>query len=112
MASRRPPGRVVHSGHITNTRFASVRVAPPRRGRSRRGCPPRRAASACRSRGKLKGEKPELTGRQQADPVRSRASGEFSIAGLMEVFTIGRATVNRILNHTTSSTSVISEPPA
>ncbi|WP_199561910.1 helix-turn-helix domain-containing protein [Micromonospora deserti] len=35
--------------------------------------------------------------RQQAELVRMRASGEYSIADLMEMFSVGRATVYRVL---------------
>ncbi|GAA2078426.1 recombinase family protein [Actinomadura alba] len=44
-----------------------------------------------------KGKKPKLTTRQQAELVRMRASGEDSIADLMEMFSVGRATVYRVL---------------
>ncbi|WP_431904525.1 helix-turn-helix domain-containing protein [Nonomuraea sp. bgisy101] len=51
-----------------------------------------------RSRGKLKGRRPKLTTRQQAELVRMRTTGEYTIADLMEVFSIGRATVYRVLD--------------
>ncbi|MGN9844221.1 recombinase family protein [Nonomuraea sp. H19] len=54
-------------------------------------------AIAC-SKGKLKGKQPKLSARQQAELVRMHSSGEYSIADLMEVFTVGRATVYRVLD--------------
>ena len=43
-------------------------------------------------------EEPKLTTRQRAELVRIHASGEYTIAELMEVFSIGRATVHRVLD--------------
>lgn len=57
----------------------------------------REGMAVARSKGKLKGKKPKLTARQQAELVRMRASGEYSIADLMEMFSVGRATVYRVL---------------
>ena len=57
----------------------------------------REGMAVARSKGKLKGKKPKLTARQQAELVRMRADGEYSIADLMEMFSIGRATVYRVL---------------
>ncbi|MGP3960958.1 recombinase family protein [Nonomuraea sp. 3N208] len=45
-----------------------------------------------------KGKQPKLSARQQAELVRMHSSGEYSIADLMEVFTVGRATVYRVLD--------------
>ncbi|MFG2017154.1 helix-turn-helix domain-containing protein [Actinomadura geliboluensis] len=50
-----------------------------------------------RSSGKLKGRAPKLTARQQTELVRMHATGDYTIAELMEVFTVGRATVYRVL---------------
>ncbi|MFI0450112.1 helix-turn-helix domain-containing protein [Actinomadura sp. 6N118] len=47
--------------------------------------------------GKLKGKPPQLTTRQQAELVRTHATGTHTIGDLMEVFSIGRATVYRVL---------------
>ncbi|MFC4005945.1 recombinase family protein [Nonomuraea purpurea] len=58
----------------------------------------REGMAIARSKGKLKGKKPKLSVRQQAELVRMHASGEYSIADLMEVFTVGRATVYRVLD--------------
>ncbi|MEV4002319.1 helix-turn-helix domain-containing protein [Actinomadura sp. NPDC049753] len=57
----------------------------------------REGMAIARTRGKLKGRQPKLTARQQAELVRMRASGEYSINDLMEVFSVGRATVYRVL---------------
>lgn len=58
----------------------------------------REGMAVARDKGKLKGKKPKLTTRQQAELVRMRSSGEYSIADLMEMFSIGRATVYRTLD--------------
>jgi DNA invertase Pin-like site-specific DNA recombinase len=60
----------------------------------------REGMAVARSRGKLKGKQPKLTARQQAELVRMRASGEYSIADLMAMFSVGRATVYRVLERT------------
>jgi DNA invertase Pin-like site-specific DNA recombinase len=59
-----------------------------------------------RSRGKLKGRAPKLTGRQQAELVRMHASGDYTIAELMEVFSVGRATVYRVLARASTKPAV------
>jgi DNA invertase Pin-like site-specific DNA recombinase len=57
----------------------------------------REGMAVARSKGKLKGKQPKLTTRQQAELVRMRSTGEYSIADLMEMFSVGRATVYRVL---------------
>jgi DNA invertase Pin-like site-specific DNA recombinase len=57
----------------------------------------REGMAVARSKGKLRGKKPKLTARQQAELVRMRIGGEYSIADLMEMFSVGRATVYRVL---------------
>jgi DNA invertase Pin-like site-specific DNA recombinase len=57
----------------------------------------REGMAIARSRGKLKGRRPKLTARQQAELVRMHATGNYTITELMEVFSIGRATVYRAL---------------
>ncbi|GAA3683973.1 hypothetical protein GCM10022224_055760 [Nonomuraea antimicrobica] len=44
-----------------------------------------------RSRGRLKGRAPKLTTRQQAELVRMYATGNYTIAELMEVFSVTEA---------------------
>jgi DNA invertase Pin-like site-specific DNA recombinase len=53
--------------------------------------------AVARSRGRLKGKQPKLSARQQAELVRMHSTGEYAIADLMEVFSVGRATVYRVL---------------
>jgi hypothetical protein len=64
----------------------------------------REGIAIARSRGKLKGRQPELTARQQAELVRMHATGGYTIAELMEVFSVGRATVCRVLGRAAAST--------
>jgi len=58
----------------------------------------REGMAVARSRGRLKGKQPKLSARQQAELARMHATGEYTIADLMEVFSIGRATVYRALD--------------
>lgn len=58
----------------------------------------REGMAVARAKGKLKGKKPKLTARQQSEFIRMRGSGEYSIADLMEMFSVGRATVYRVLD--------------
>ncbi|MCX5114688.1 hypothetical protein OOK13_40745 [Streptomyces sp. NBC_00378] len=57
----------------------------------------REGMAAARARGKLKGRQPKLSARQQAEPVRMHATGDYTIAELMKVFSVGRPTVCRAL---------------
>jgi DNA invertase Pin-like site-specific DNA recombinase len=57
----------------------------------------REGMAVARSRGRLKGKQPKLSARQQAELVRMYATGEYTIADLVEVFSVGRATVYRVL---------------
>ena len=56
------------------------------------------AVAKAKAKGKFKGEQPRLSARQQAELVRVRATGDYTIADLMEVFSAGRATVYRVLD--------------
>jgi DNA invertase Pin-like site-specific DNA recombinase len=56
----------------------------------------REGMAVARARGKLKGRQPKLSARQQAELIRMHATGEYTIAELMEVFSVGRATVYRV----------------
>lgn len=60
----------------------------------------REGMAIARSRGKLKGKQPKLTPLQQAELARMHTTGDYTIAELMEVFSIGRATVYRALDRT------------
>ncbi len=62
----------------------------------------REGMAVARAKGKLRGKQPKLTPRQQAELTRMHATGEYTIADLMEVFSIGRATVYRTLERTVS----------
>lgn len=53
-------------------------------------------AIAC-AKGKLRGKQPKLAARQQPELARMHATGEYTIAELMEVFSVSRATVYRTL---------------
>jgi len=57
----------------------------------------REGMAAARAKGKLKGKPPKLSARQQAELVRMHGTGEYTIADLMELFSVGRATVYRVL---------------
>jgi len=57
----------------------------------------REGMAVARAKGKLKGKQPKLTPRQQTELTRMHATGEYTIADLMEVFSVGRATVYRTL---------------
>jgi DNA invertase Pin-like site-specific DNA recombinase len=57
----------------------------------------REGMAVARSRGRLKGKQPRLSARQQAGLARMHATGEYTIADLAEVFSVGRATVYRVL---------------
>ena len=63
----------------------------------------REGMATARARGKLKGKKPKLTARQQAGLARMHAAGEYTIADLMEVFSVGRATIYRVLHRAATS---------
>jgi DNA invertase Pin-like site-specific DNA recombinase len=53
--------------------------------------------AVARAKGKLRGKQPKLTPCQQAELTRMHATGDYTIADLMEVFSVGRATVYRTL---------------
>lgn len=57
----------------------------------------REGMAVARSKGRLKGKKPKLSARQQAELVRMHSAGEYTITELMEVFSVGRATVYRVV---------------
>lgn len=68
----------------------------------------REGMAIARSRGKLMGKAPKLTPRQQAELVRMHSTGEYTIAELMEVFSVGRATVHRVLQRVPAQSSSVS----
>jgi DNA invertase Pin-like site-specific DNA recombinase len=63
----------------------------------------REGMAVARARGKLKGRQPKLSARQQAELVRMHSTGDYTIAELMEVFSVGRATVYRVLQRATAA---------
>jgi DNA invertase Pin-like site-specific DNA recombinase len=58
----------------------------------------REGMAIARAKGKLRGKQPKLTTRQRAELARMHAFGEYTVAELMEVFSIGRATIYRVLD--------------
>ncbi len=69
----------------------------------------REGMAIAKERGRLKGKQPKLTTRQQAELVRLHSSGEYTIAELMEVFSVGRATVYRVLHRAKQETAQAQE---
>jgi DNA invertase Pin-like site-specific DNA recombinase len=69
----------------------------------------REGMAIAKGRGRLKGKQPKLTTRQQAELVRMHASGDYTIAELMEVFSVGRATVYRVLHRAKQKTAQAQE---
>lgn len=66
----------------------------------------REGMAVARATGRLRGrQQPKLSARQQTELRRMRASGDYSIADLAELFTIGRATVYRTLHREGPSTA-------
>ena len=65
----------------------------------------REGMAVARAKGRLRGKQPKLSAKQQTELRRMRASGDYSIADLAELFTIGRATVYRTLRREGSSTA-------
>ncbi|MET9607254.1 recombinase family protein [Streptomyces sp. NPDC006512] len=57
----------------------------------------REGVAVARAKSKLKGKQPKLTARRQADLVKQHQSGEHTIAGLAELFSVSRATVYRVI---------------
>ena len=57
----------------------------------------REGMAVARAKGKLRGKQPKLTVQQQAELARMHATGEYTIAELMEVVGVGRATVYRTI---------------
>ena len=53
-----------------------------------------------KSKGKLKGKKPKLSDRRQAELRRMYDTEEYSISDLAEVFAVSRPTVYRVLART------------
>ena len=71
----------------------------------------REGMAIARTRGKLKGRQPKLTARQQAELVRMHATGDYTIVELMEVFSVGRATVYRVLERAAATPAGAADTP-
>ncbi len=56
--------------------------------------------AVARAKGKLKGKKPKLSDRRQAELRRMYDTGEYSISDLAELFDVSRPTVYRVLQRT------------
>jgi DNA invertase Pin-like site-specific DNA recombinase len=65
----------------------------------------REGMAIAKSKGKLRGKQPKLTGRQQAHLVQLHAAGEHTIAELAELFAVSRPTVHRVLERNRTSTT-------
>lgn len=50
-----------------------------------------------RAKGKLRGKQPKLSEKQQKELCRMRATGDYSISELAELFSVSRPTVYRTL---------------
>ncbi|WP_031465741.1 recombinase family protein [Sciscionella sediminilitoris] len=62
----------------------------------------REGMAVARAKGKLRGKKPKLSPKQQAELRRMHATGEYTIADLTELFSVSRPTVYRTLQRTVS----------
>ena len=58
----------------------------------------REGMSTARARGKLRGQQPKLSDRQQRELRRMYATGKYSTRGLTELFSVSRPTVYRTIN--------------
>ncbi|TCN30627.1 resolvase-like protein [Kribbella orskensis] len=65
----------------------------------------REGMAIAKSKGKLRGKQPKLTGRQQTHLVQLHAAGEHNIAELAELFAVSRPTVYRVLERHRASTT-------
>lgn len=62
----------------------------------------REGMAVARSKGKLRGKQPKLTRAQEAHLVKLHGAGEHTVVELAELFGVGRATVYRALERSTS----------
>ena len=58
----------------------------------------REGMAVARAKGKLRGKQPKLSDKQQKELRRMHDTGEYSISGLAEVFSVSRPTVYRTLS--------------
>jgi DNA invertase Pin-like site-specific DNA recombinase len=64
----------------------------------------REGMAIARAKGKLRGKKPKLNGRQSRELRRMYDTGEYSVADLAEVFSASRPTIYRTLNRQACAT--------
>jgi DNA invertase Pin-like site-specific DNA recombinase len=64
----------------------------------------REGMAVARAKGKLRGRRPKLSPKQQAELCRMYASGDYSIANLAELFTVSRPTISARFSASTSAT--------
>jgi len=64
----------------------------------------REGMAIARAKGKLRGKKPKLTGRQSRELRRMYDTGEYSVADLAEVFSVSRPTIYRTLDRQARAT--------
>ena len=60
----------------------------------------REGMAVARARGKLRGKKPKLSERRQAELRRMYDTGNYSVSDLAELFVVSRPTVYRVLERT------------
>ena len=65
----------------------------------------REGMAVARAKGRLKGKKPKLSERRQAELRRMHDTGEYAISDLAEIFAVSRPTVYRVLQRTASSSA-------
>ncbi len=63
----------------------------------------REGMAVARAKGKLRGKKPKLSPKQQAELRRMHATGDYTIADLTELFSVSRPTVYRTLQRDSRS---------
>jgi len=68
------------------------------------GCEPGKAWRSHAPGGKLRGEQPKLSDRQQKELRRMHDTGTYSISDLAELFSVSRPTVYRTLSRQKAAT--------
>ena len=63
----------------------------------------REGMAVARAKGKLRGKKPKLSERRQAELRRMYDTGDYSVSDLAELFVVSRPTVYRVLERTPST---------
>lgn len=72
----------------------------------------REGMAIARSKGRLKGKKPKLSDKRQAELRRMYDTGDYSISDLAELFDVSRPTVYRVLQRTMSADAKLFRPKA